>query len=84
MTKTVVPAAEFVRERILAIARNRSDAAAVPADLAPLIERTFRYTHIIVTNMRDDMTREGCAEKMDRLVKDARKLQDSLRGNPSK
>ena len=84
MTNTVVPAAELVRERILAIARNRSDAAAVPADLAPLIERTFHYTHIIVTKMRDDMTREGRAEEMDRLVKDARKLQDSLRGNPSK
>ena len=73
----------FCRLRV-AVARNRSDAAPVPDDLAPLIERTFRYTHMIATKMRDGVTREGRAEEMDRVIKDARKLQDSRRGNPSK
>ena len=68
-----LPAAEFVRERMLAVARAPS------ADLAPLIERTFRYTYMIATKMRDDMDREGRAEEMEKLIDDARKLQDSLR-----
>ena len=40
-----LPAAEFVRDRIIEIARGRSsaDTSAIPDYLAPLIERTFRY-----------------------------------------
>ena len=73
-----LPAAEFVRERMLAVARDPS-ADATPADLAPLIERTFRYTYMIATKMRDDMDREGRAGEVEKLIDDARKLQDSLR-----
>ena len=47
--------AEFVRERILALVRRPPDAdsAAIPANLVPLIERTFRYTYMLATKMRD-------------------------------
>ena len=56
--------------------RNQPGATA-PADLAPLIERTFRYTCMIATKMRDDMAGEGSADEMQELIIDARKLQDS-------
>ena len=75
-----VPVAEFVRERILEIARGRAAAniSGIPADLAPLIERTFRYTYMLATQKRDDMIRDGCGDEMNKLVKAARDLQDSL------
>ena len=80
-----VPAAEYVRERILDIARdpNGAGSVAVPANLVPLIERTFRYTYMLATRMRDDMTDEGQAEVLDNLVKEARELQDTLLATPS-
>ena len=78
-----MPAAEFVRERMLAIARNRAGAP-VLADLVPLIERTFRYAYIIATKMHDDMAREGRGEDMEELIADVRELQDSLRSDQSK
>ena len=81
-----VPAAEFVRERILDIARDPAAAgsAAIPADLVPLIERTFRYTYMIATKMRDDMIDDGQAEVLEHLVKGARELQDTLLATPPK
>ena len=78
-----LPAAEFVRERMLAIARNPS-ADAIPTDLVPLIKRTFRYAYMIATKMHDDMAREGRGEEMEKLIADARELQDSLRSAQSK
>ena len=75
-----VPVAEFVRERILEIARGRAaaDISGIPADLAPLIERTFRYAWMLATRMRDDMINNGEQEALDKLVEDARKLHDDL------
>ncbi len=52
-----VPAAEFVRTKILDIARGRAGAAA--ASLTPLIERTFRYTFVLATHKLDELSREG-------------------------
>ena len=80
-----VPAAEYVRERILDIARDPAAAgsAAIPADLVPLIERTFRYTYMLATRMRGDMIDDGHGDKLDDLVKEARSLQDSLLGGAS-
>ena len=76
-------AAEFVRERILALARDPegADGAPVPASMAPLIERMFRYTWFLATVKRDAMLREGRGDELDRLVAEARSLQESLRGN---
>ena len=76
-----MPAAEFVRERILALARTAEgpDASPVAPSLAPLIERMFRYTWFLATERRDAMVREGRAEELDALVAEARAFHDSLR-----
>ena len=76
-----MPAAEFVRERILALARapEGADASPVTPSLAPLIERMFRYTWFLATEKHDTMMREGRAEELDTLVAEARAFQDSLR-----
>ena len=75
-----VPAAEYVRETILDTARNPVAVAsrAIPADLAPLIERTFRYAWILATPKRDELIQAGRGEEMEKLVKAARELQDQL------
>ena len=46
-----MPAAEFVRERILALAREpkSADVSAMAPSLAPLTERIFRYTWFLAT-----------------------------------
>ena len=75
------PAAEFVRERILALARAPESAEAAPAtpSMAPLIERMFRYTWFLATEKRDAMMREGREKEIDALVEEARAFHDSLR-----
>ena len=80
-----VPAAEFVRKKILDIARGRADtgAHAIPASLTPLIERTFRYTWMLATHTRDELTREGRGEEMEKLAKAAQELQGQLQGGAS-
>ena len=77
--------AEFVRERILHLVRSPAVTATVsiPPDLVPLIERTFRYAHMLATKMRDDMIDDGHQDQLDQLVKNARELQDSLRDGTS-
>ena len=76
-----MPAAEFVRERILALARapEGSDVSPVAPSPAPLIERMFRYTWFLATEKRDAMMREGRAEERDALVAEARAFHESLR-----
>ncbi len=75
-----IPAAEFVRERILALVRapQSAGAGAVAPSLAPLIERMFRYTWFLATEKRDAMLREGRDEELEKLVGEARALQESL------
>ncbi len=81
-----VPAAEFVREKILEIARSGSDpgTGAIPASLAPLIERTFRYTWMLATHKRDELIREGRGEEIEKLAKAARESQDQLQTTESR
>ena len=76
-----MPVAEFVRERILELARtpNGAVSAPLPPQMAPLIERMFRYTWFLATEKRDAMLREGRGEELDKLVAEARGLQESLR-----
>ena len=80
-----LPAAEFVRERILALVRAPEAAGepAIPRPLTPLIERVFRYTWFLATEKRDEMIRDGREEELEKLVGEARALQESLRGNAS-
>ncbi len=81
-----VPAAEYVRETILDTARNPAvvGSLAIPADLVPLIERTFRYTYMLATKMRDDLIHDGQGDKLDYLIEEARKLQDTLQSAAAK
>ncbi len=75
-----LPAAEFVRDRILALVRapESTDRATVPASMVPLIERMFRYTWFLATEKRDAMLREGREAELEKLVAEARALQESL------
>ena len=73
--------AEFVRDTVLALARDAGAAAGEEAvgSLAPLIERTFRYAWFVATERRDTMIREGREEEVDALVAEGRGLYDRLR-----
>ena len=75
------PAAEFVRDGVLALARDADVATgdAVVGSLAPLIERTFRYAWFVATERRDAMIREGKEEEVDALVAEGRALHERLR-----
>ena len=77
-----MPAAEFVRERILELARTPKGAVAgpLPGPMAPLIERMFRYTWFLATERRDAMIRDGRGDELEKLVAEARSLQESLGG----
>ena len=68
---------EFVRFAALAA---MADGDAARDRLAPLIERTFRAAHIMVTKMRTDMLDEGREEELDELVAEARAFQKELLG----
>ena len=76
-----LPVAEFVREKILALARapEGADAPPVAPSLAPLIERMFRYTWFLATEKRDAMVSEGRADELEALVAEARAFHESLR-----
>ena len=76
-----VSVAEFVRDKILEIARGRAgaDPAAIPGSLAPLIKRTFRYTWLLATHKRDELIQAGLGEEVDELAKEARELRDRSR-----
>ena len=45
----------------------------------PLIERTFRYTYMLATRMRDDLIEHGHNETLECLIEEARKLRDDRR-----
>lgn len=76
-----VAAAEFVRTACLDAARVDDDAEteANPADMAPLIERTFRYVYMLATLRRDELIRDGRGDEVEKLIAAARELQDGLR-----
>ncbi|MCY4397360.1 MAG: hypothetical protein OXC10_19725 [Rhodospirillaceae bacterium] len=75
-----MPPTEFVRETMLALARNPGSTVSgtLAPSLAPLIERMFRYTWFLATEKRDAMVREGREEEVDALVAEGRALQESL------
>ena len=80
-----MPPTEFVRERILALARNPRSSIpdALAPSFAPLIERMFRYTWFLATEKRDAMVREGREDEVDALVDEGRALHDELRRRSS-
>ena len=80
-----MPAAEFVRERILELARAPESVGPGPAagSMAPLVERMFRYTWFLATEKRGEMLREGRGDEVDKLVAEARAFQKSLHRDPA-
>ena len=66
---------EFVRSAALAATE---DPGVALSRLAPLIETTFRATHILATKLRADMLDAGRAAELDEMIKAARELQDRL------
>ena len=71
---------EFVRFAALAAVADGPPAGAAADRLAPLVERTFRAAHILVSKLRHDMLDEGREEELDALIEGARGLQDELIG----
>ena len=57
------------------------DIAGAPAVSAPPVERMFRYAWFLATEKRDAILREGRGEELDKLVAEARALQESVSGN---
>ena len=56
----------------------RSPAAVIPSDLAPLIERTFRYTYMLTTLRRYELVRDGRGDELEELVEPAWQLRGLL------
>ena len=76
-------AAELVRVAVLAAVGDGSPGIETGGRDGRLIERMFRYTHILATALRNDMVAQGRAGELEELVRSARELQDTLRdGSP--
>lgn len=75
-------AGELVRAAVLAAVGEPSTTADPGRTLAPLIEQTFRYVHILATAERDRMLEEGRAEDLETLIRSARELQRELQKSP--
>ena len=75
-----VTAAELVRFVALSAVEDRG--ACPVGDLTPLIERTFRYSYIMATKMREEVIAAGRGEELEELVETARRLQEDLAGKP--
>jgi len=71
---------EFVRFAALAAVADGPTAGAAADRVAPLVERTFRAAHILVSKLRCDMLDEGREAELDQLIAGARGLQDELIG----
>ena len=67
--------AEFVR---FATLNAIADGGASVAGLAPLIQTTFRATHILTSRLRDEMLEAGEQEVLDEMIAAARGLQADL------
>ena len=76
-------AGELVRAAMLAAVGVDSPAVAPARPLAPLIEQTFRYVHILATAMRDRMLEEDRAGELEALVRSAQELQRELQKRPA-
>ena len=76
--KRGMAAAEFVRFAALDAIEGGASADEDGDRLAPLIERTFRYSYMMATKMRDEMRDAGRDEEMEALIGAARTLQEEL------
>ena len=75
-------AGELVRAAVLGAVGEPSTATDPGRTLAPLIEQTFRYVHILATATRNRMLEEGRAGDLEELIRSARELQRELQKGP--
>ena len=73
--RSALAPAEFVR---FATLNAIADGGASVAGLAPLIQTTFRATHILASRLRDEMLGAGEQEVLDEMIAAARGLQADL------
>ena len=73
-----VTPAELVR--FVALSAVEDGGGCPVGDLSPLIERTFRYSYIMATNLREEMIGAGRGEELEELIETARRLQQDLAG----
>ena len=66
---------EFVRFAALAAIEDGGNSI---ARVAPLMERTFRASYILVSRLRTEMLDSGEDEELDAMIADARALQEKL------
>ena len=71
---------EFVRFAAMAAVAEGPPAGAAADRLAPLIELTFRASHILVSKLRYDMLDAGREDELNELIAGARGVQDELIG----
>ncbi len=57
---------------------------AFPSEIGAQIEHVYRGVYLLSTLKRDEMLREGQQEEVDRIHKEARKSQESIRNQTSK
>ena len=74
-----ISAGELVRAGAIAAAADGLLLTGSDAPLAAQIERIFRYTHILATEMRGRMLMDGRDEELEELIRSARELQGELR-----
>ena len=77
-----VTTSELIRATVLTALGVESAPPHARSRLVPQIDRIFRYTHILVTALRDEMRANGRGEELEALVRAARDLQDELNRGP--
>ena len=70
---------ELVRAAAIAATADGPALTGSSDQLVAQIERSFRYTHILTTEMRGRMLTEGRDAEMEELIRSARDLQGKLR-----
>ena len=75
-----IPAAGFVRNAALAVAKGKSgaDSPTFTPAIVELIKQTHRSAYILSTLKRDEMLREGRRKEIDDVVHAAREVQATL------
>ena len=77
-----ITTSELIRATVLTAIGAETPPPNARSRLVPQIERIFRYTHILVTALRDEMRENGRGERLEALIRSARDLQDELNQGP--
>lgn len=74
-------AAELARHAAVGLSAGRLSEVSdsFQPEIAAQIERIYRSVYLFSTLQRDEMVREGRQEELERIVRDARKSQESIR-----